>query len=74
MKEFNEKQWRLGDIVEDDEGHRAMIIKDHLYNYVLMNITPKDTNAFKLSLSYDWTDTLNDLQDDNPKWHKVVED
>ena len=73
-KKLEEKQWHLGDILEDDEGHKAMVVKDHLYNYVLMNITPKDTDAFKLCLNYDWADTLNNLQDDNPEWHKVVEE
>lgn len=70
-KKLEEKKWHLGDILEDDGGHKAMIVKDHLYNYVLMNVNPKDKDAFKLSLNYDWADKLNELQDNNPEWHKV---
>ena len=32
MKEFNEKQWHLGDIVEDGKGHKAMIVLDEINN------------------------------------------
>ena len=72
MKEFNKKQWHLGDIVEDDEGRRAMIIQDDYCLYELMNI--KNEGAFKVFSYFDVSDTLNKLQDDNPEWHKVVED
>ena len=71
-KKLEEKQWHLGDIVEDDEGRRAMIIQDDYCLYELMNI--KNEGAFKVFSYFDVSDTLNKLQDDNPEWHKVVED
>ena len=71
-KKLEEKQWHLGDIVEDDEGHRAMIIQDDNYFYELMKI--KDEGAFKTFRYFDISGTLNDLQNENPEWHKVVED
>ena len=71
-KKLEEKQWHLGDIVEDDEGHRAMIIEDDHYFYELMQI--KDEGAFQTFRYFDISDNLTKLQDDNPKWHKVVED
>ncbi len=69
---LEEKHWHLGDIVEDDEGHRAMIVQDDNFLYELMNI--KDESAFKVFSYFDISGTLNDLQRDNPEWHKVVED
>lgn len=71
-KKLEEKQWHLGDIVEDDEGHRAMIVKDDHYFYELMKI--KDKGAFQTFVYFDIDDTLIDLQNKNPEWHKVVED
>lgn len=71
-KKLEEKQWHLGDIVEDDEGHRAMIIQDDHYFYELMQI--KDEGAFQTFRYFDIDDNLTELQDNNPEWHKVVED
>lgn len=71
-KKLEEKQWHLGDIVEDDEGHRAMIILDDNLVYELMNI--KGKGAFKVYSYFDIYDNLTDLQNRNPEWHKVVED
>ena len=71
-KKLEEKQWHLGDIVEDDEGHRAMIIQDDHYFYELMQI--EDEGAFKTFRYFDIDDNLTELQDMNPNWHKVVED
>ena len=71
-KKLEEKQWHLGDIVEDGKGHKAMIIQDDHYFYELMNIKGKD--AFKAYSYFDIDDNLTDLQNKNPKWHKVVED
>lgn len=71
-KKIEEKQWHLGDIVEDDEGHRAMIIQDEHHLYELMKI--KDEGAFKVFSYFGISSTLTELQDANPKWHKVVED
>lgn len=71
-KKLEEKQWYLGDVVEDDEGHRAMIILDYNFVYELMNI--KGKGAFKVYSYFDADDNLTDLQNKNPKWHKVVED
>lgn len=71
-KKLEEKQWHLGDIVEDDEGHRAMIIQDDHYFYELMKI--KDEGAFKTFSYFDISDNLTELQDINPDWHKVVEE
>ena len=71
-KKLEEKQWHLGDIVEDGKGHKAMIILDDNFVYKLMNI--KDKGAF---ITFDYfaaSGTLNGLQDGNPEWHKVVED
>ena len=74
MKEFNEKQWHLGDIVEDDEGHRAMIILDDHYFYELMNVNIEDKKAFKTFEYFAISDNLNELQYNHPEWHKVVEE
>lgn len=71
-KKLEERQWHLGDIVEDGKGHKAMIILDDNFVYKLMNI--KDKGAF---ITFDYfaaSGTLNGLQDGNPEWHKVVED
>lgn len=73
-KKLEEKQWHLGDIVEDDEGHRAMIIQDDHYFFKLMNVNIEDKKAFKTFDYFAASGTLNGLQDDNPEWHKVVED
>ena len=70
-KKLEEKQWHLGDIVEDDEGHRAMIIQDDHYFYELMNVNIEDKKAFKTFEYFLISDNLNKLQDDNPEWHKV---
>lgn len=71
-KKLEEKQWHLGDIVEDDEGCRAMIIQDDNFIYELMNI--KGKGAFKTFYYFHASDNLTELQDRNPDWHKVVED
>lgn len=71
-KKLDEKQWHLGDIVEDDKGHRAMIIQDDNYFYELMKI--KDEGAFQTFRYFDIDDNLTELQNKNPKWHKVVEE
>ncbi|MGE9987284.1 hypothetical protein [Lactobacillus johnsonii] len=71
-KKLEEGKWHLGDIVEDGKGHKAMIIQDNYCLYELMNI--KNEGAFKVFSYFDVSDTLNKLQDDNPEWHKVVED
>ena len=71
-KKLEERQWHLGDIVEDGKGHKAMIILDDNFVYKLMNI--KDKGAF---ITFDYfaaSGTLNGLQDGNPEWHKVVEE
>ncbi len=73
-KKLEEKQWHLGDIVEDDEGHRAMIIQDDHYFYELMNVNVEDKKAFKTFEYFVISDELTELQDNNPEWHKVVED
>ena len=73
-KKLEEKQWHLGDIVEDDEGHRAMIIQDDRYWYELMNVNIEDKKAFKTFEYFAISDNLNVLQDNYPEWHKVVED
>ena len=73
-KKLEEKQWHLGDIVEDDKGHKAMIILDDNLVYELMNVNVEDKSAFKVFSYFDVSDTLNKLQDDNPEWHKVMED
>lgn len=70
-KKLEEEQWHLGDIVEDDDGYKAMIVQDNDLDYVLLNITPKNKNAFKISEYLDYSDDLNVLQRDNPEWHKV---
>lgn len=73
-KKLEEKQWHLGDIVEDGKGHRAMIIQDDRYWYELMNVNIEDKKAFKILEYFAISDELNDLQRYNPEWHKVVED
>ena len=71
-KKLEERQWHLGDIVEDGKGHKAMIILDDNFVYKLMNI--KDKGAFQTFRYFDISDDLTKLQDDNPEWHKVVEE
>lgn len=73
-KKLEEKQWHLGDIVEDDKGRRAMIIQDDHYWYELINVNIEDKKAFKTFEYFAISDKLNDLQRYNPEWHKVVED
>ena len=73
-KKLEEKQWHLGDIVEDDEGHKAMIIQDDNYLYKLLNVNIEDKKAFKTFEYFVISDNLNDLQCYHPEWHKVVED
>lgn len=73
-KQLEEKQWHLGDIVEDDEGRRAMIVKDHDGDYVLMNIIPNHRDAFNICNFFDFSYELSALSLKNPEWHKVVED
>ena len=73
-KKLEEKQWHLGDIVEDGKGHKAMIIQDDHYFYELMNVNIEDKKAFKTFEYFAISDKLNDLQLYHPEWHKVVED
>ena len=73
-KKLEEKQWHLGDIVEDGKGHKAMIIQDDHYFYELMNVNIEDKKAFKTFEYFAISDNLNELQDSHPEWHKVVED
>lgn len=49
-----------------------MIIQDDHYFYELMQI--KDEGAFQTFRYFAISDNLTELQDNNPKWHKVVED
>ena len=70
-KQLEEKTWHLGDIVEDDEGHRAMIIQDDHYFYELMNVNIEDKKAFKTFEYFVISDKLNDLHLYHPEWHKV---
>ena len=60
--------------MEDDEGHKAMIILDDNLVYELMNVNVEDKSAFKVFSYFDVSDTLREFQDGNPEWHKVVED
>ena len=73
-KKLEEKQWHLGDIVEDGKGHKAMIIQDDHYFYELMNVNIEDKKAFKTFEYFAISDNFTELQDNNPEWHKVVED
>lgn len=73
-KKLEEKQWHLGDIVEDDEGRRAMIVKDHDGDYVLMNIIPNHRDSFNICEFFGFSNELSTLSLKNPDWHKVVED
>lgn len=73
-KKLEEKQWHLGDIVEDGKGHKAMIIQDDHYFYELMNVNIEDKKAFKTFEYFDISADLTELQDNYPEWHKVVED
>lgn len=73
-KQLEEKQWHLGDIVEDDEGHKAMIIMNSDIKYALMNVDSNDKSAFNSGLYYASAYELDFLQDNLREWHKVVED
>lgn len=73
-KKLEEKQWHLGDIVEEDEGHRAMIIQDNEGDYILMDIDPDCANAFQASEFFEYSSSLKILREISHNWHKVVED
>lgn len=73
-KKLEEKQWHLGDIVEDDEGHRAMIVKDNEDDYILMDIDPNGTSAFEVSGFFECSSSLDRLRDLSYNWHKVMEE
>lgn len=73
-KKLEEKQWHLGDVVEEDGGHRAMIVKDNEGDYVLMDIDPDCANAFQVSEFFECSDSLKGLRKLSYSWHKVVED
>ncbi len=74
-KKLVKKEWHLGDILEDDEGHKAMIVQDNDYDYVLMDVDFKNKNAFKIYSHFDYSAELSTLQATNSRcWHKIVED
>lgn len=73
-KKLEKKQWHLGDIVEDDEGRRAMIVKDNDGDYILMDIDPDCANAFQVSEFWEYSSSLKILREISHNWHKVVED
>lgn len=73
-KKLEEKQWHLGDVVEEDGGHRAMIVKDNEGDYVLMDIDPDCANAFQVSEFFECSASLKRLREHSYNWHKVVED
>ena len=70
-KKLEEKQWHLGDIVEDDKGHKAMIVKDNEGDYVLMDIDPDCANAFQVSEFFECSSSLKRLRELSYNWHKV---
>lgn len=73
-KKLEEKQWHLGDVVEEDGGHRAMIVKDNEGDYILMDIDPDCANAFQVSEFFECSDSLKRLREHSYNWHKVVEE
>lgn len=73
-KKLEEKQWHLGDVVEDGKGRKAMIIMNSDRKYVLMNVDSNDKSAFNSGLYYASAYELDFLQDRLREWHKVVED
>lgn len=73
-KKLEEKPWHLGDVVEEDGRHRAMIVKDNDDDYVLMDIDPDCANAFQVSEFFKCSASLKRLRMLSYNWHKVVED
>lgn len=73
-KKLEEGKWHLGDILENDEGRKAMIVEDNDRDYVLMDINSKSENAFRIYRFFSCADNLTELQRENPEWHKVVEE
>lgn len=71
---LEKKKWHLGDNLEDDKGHKAMIIMNSDRKYVLMNVDSNDKSAFNSGLYYASAYELDFLQDRLREWHKVVED
>ena len=71
MKKREEKQWHLGDVVEEEEGHKAMIVKDNEGDYVLMDIDPDCANAFQVSEFFECATSLKGLRELSYNWHKV---
>lgn len=71
MKKREEKQWHLGDVVEEEEGHKAMIVKDNEGDYVLMDIDPDCANAFQVSEFFECSSSLKRLRELSYNWHKV---
>lgn len=70
-KKLEGKQWHLGDIVEEEEGHKAMIVKDNEGDYVLMDIDPDCANAFQVSEFFECSSSLKKLRELSYNWHKV---
>ena len=75
VKKLKNEKWHLGDIVEDDKGHKAMIVQDNDLDYVLMDVDSKNKNAFKIYSHFGYSAELSTLQAANSRcWHKIVED
>lgn len=73
-KKLENKQWHLGDVVEEDGGHRAMIVKDNDGDYILMDIDPDCADAFQVSEFFEYSSSLKRLREISHNWHKAVED
>ena len=71
MKKREEKQWHLGDVVEEEEAQKAMIVKDNDGIYVLMDIDPDCANAFQVSEFFECSSSLKRLRKLSYNWHKV---
>ncbi|OYR87159.1 hypothetical protein [Lactobacillus taiwanensis] len=76
-KEKQEEQWQLGDVLEDKEEHKALIVKNNNGSYCLMDISPESDMEGRYSTKagdiYDWPySSLDELHSINSGgWHKV---
>lgn len=47
--------------MEEEEGHKAMIVKDNEGDYVLMDIDPDCANAFQVSEFFECSSSLKKI-------------
>ncbi|WP_049160026.1 hypothetical protein [Lactobacillus gasseri] len=69
IKDKQEEQWQLGDVVESESGNRGIIIRDDTDDCVIMPIT--GDHAYQTSQSYGDYEIDVLQQNKSLLWHKV---